>query len=496
MSVNCLILCGDTEWPNISKHAGPHRIATELRKNNYTVQCADISSQKSFNFIYKKIIDKFVSKETLWVGFSTNFLFQIMGYKNTYNPVEKEIYHKTHPDCDNQVKEFMSYCRQKNPNIKFVIGGILTIDLSHLGFFIFKGNTEKEIIDFTNDCASDVNLSTNLITSLEFKDFKNSQIIYLPQDIFNNEKSLTIEVARGCIFDCKFCNYGLRGKKKLNYLRDTSLIKDEFIYNYEKFGITHYNFSDDTFNDSMAKMEKLYDKVFSQLPFELTFVAYNRLDLILKNPAMAELLKASGIKSAIFGIESMDVRVNKVVGKGIDPLKQLEFLQDLKQNSWKDILVSSQFILGMPGETNENLNKTAEWILSKDNFLDHCITSPLFITPADLSDKFIYTSDFDKNYKNYGYEMTYDEQGRFNWINKDMGMDYKYVEKISNEINSTNKKNKFGRFSYSIGIELGYTHDQLLKYTKDDFKNNFSLNETVNLKQKEYFKNLFKLDIK
>lgn len=493
MGVNCLILCGDTDWPNISKHAGPHRIATELRKNNYTVQCVDISAQKSFNFVYKKIIEKFVDKETLWIGFSTNFLSNIMGYINAYNQFEKEIYHKNHPQCDLHIKEFISYCKQKNPNVKFIVGGILTFDLSHLDFYIFKGNTEKEIVDFTNECAKNVSINQRVFSCVEYKEFKHSKIVYLPQDIFNNEKSLTIEVARGCIFDCKFCNYGLRGKKKLDYLRDVELIKEELIYNYENFGITHYNFSDDTYNDSMEKMEFLYNNVFSQLPFELTFVAYCRLDLLLKNPQMSELLKASGIKSAIFGLESLDVKINKIVGKGVDPQRQLEFLRNLKETSWKDILISSQFILGMPGDSIQNIEKTTDWILGKENFLDHCITSPLFITPSNMSDKLIYTSDFDRNYSNYGYEMTYDEQGRFNWVNKEMNMDYKFVEKISNDINVTNKKNKFGRFSYSIGVELGYTHDQLIKLTKEEFRNEYSLTQRVKDKEKEYFKNLFSL---
>lgn len=496
MSVNCLILCGDNEWPNISKHAGPHRIATELRNNNYTVQCVDISGQNNFNFIYKKIVKKFVGKETLWVGFSTNYLASIMGYKNTHNQIEREIYHKNYPDCDLHLKEFMAYCKQQNPNIKFIVGGILTFDLSHLGFYTFKGNTEKEIVDFTNNCARGIAIEPGVFSCYEFKNFQSSKTIYLPQDIFNNEKSLTIEVSRGCIFDCKFCNYGLRGKKKLDYIRDASLIKEELIYNYENFGITHYNFSDDTYNDSMQKMEFLYDKVFSQLPFDLSFVAYCRLDLLLKNPEMSDLLKASGIKSAIFGLESLDVKINKIVGKGVDPHKQLDFLRNLKETSWQDILVSSQFILGMPGDSVENIEKTAEWIMSKDNFLDHCITSALFITPSDLSDKFLYTSDFDRNYKNYGYEMFYDKQGKFNWINKEMNLDFNTVAKLSDKINSSNLKNKFGRFSYSIGIELGYTHDQLLTYTKEDLKNNFQLNERKQEKQKKYFENLFRLSIK
>ena len=149
----------------------------------------------------------------MWIGFSTNFLQSILGYRYTNNSVAKQKYFEKEPNCDQQVKELIDHAQSINPDIKFVVGGIKTFDFSHLGFYTFVGYTDQEIVDFTVNCKEKNYPTSKIIQNIEFKNFTKSQIDYTKHDVFNNERSLPIEIGRGCIFKCKFCSYPLIGKQ-------------------------------------------------------------------------------------------------------------------------------------------------------------------------------------------------------------------------------------------------------------------------------------------
>lgn len=77
MTVDVLIFTGT--YAGMAKSAGAFRIATELRKQGYTVQVVDMFlhlSQKSVDRILQ-IIRKFVGPNTLWVGFSSTFFMPL-----------------------------------------------------------------------------------------------------------------------------------------------------------------------------------------------------------------------------------------------------------------------------------------------------------------------------------------------------------------------------------------------------------------------------------
>ena len=68
------IIFSDFLQPGYGKNAGAYRIATELRKNGFSCQVVDFFTHYSLEEIFK-IIDRFVDKDTLWVGLSNTFFF-------------------------------------------------------------------------------------------------------------------------------------------------------------------------------------------------------------------------------------------------------------------------------------------------------------------------------------------------------------------------------------------------------------------------------------
>lgn len=487
MSTNCIILSG-LHPSDFFKTAGPYRIATELRDAGYTTQVIDISFFYKFDQFFKRILKKFLSQETLWIGFSVNFLTHLIGIP-WFNTAEERIaYRKKFPNYDDEMKKFMKFCRSINPNIKFILGGVVIYDLSELGFIHFRGHTDAEIVKFTDSLKNNEDVKTPVIFNKEYKNFVNSQIKYTKSDIFSNEKVLPIEISRGCMFRCKFCNFPLNGKTKGEYIKDYSLLREEFNYNYANFGITHYLFSDDTFNESMNKLNDLYNNVFSKLDFKITFTTYIRLDLLYSFKEMAHVLKESGLVSAVCGVETIDPDIAKSIGKGLHPQKQIELMRELKQDLWKNIVTSSGWIIGFPTETKKSIIDFSKWVISEDNPFNYNVVNPLNLRPPQLETLFLYRSEFDISYDTKGYEFFKDDMERLLWRLPNQDLDVLWCREIAAEIDKyklSRPNSRWGIFNYPKMHNLGISEIDLQtktplqiskEYDIDLLKKNYKIN--------------------
>jgi radical SAM superfamily enzyme YgiQ (UPF0313 family) len=506
MSTNCVILSGlvhskETLVP-VFKTAGPYRIATELREAGYTVQVIDISHLQDFNGMVKQILKKFIDKETLWIGFSLNFFWEIWGYPYFETEIEHLVYKKQNPDYDKNIKNFINFCRTLNPNIKFITGGVRLFDFSDFGFTHFQGHVDKEIVDFTNSLAQDKNFEPpSIIKNYEFKNFCNSRLHYTERDVFNGEKALPIEITRGCIFKCKFCSFPLNGKNKGDFIKDYSILYDEFVYNYEKFGVTHYMFSDDTYNDSVQKITDLHNKIFSRLPFKITFTSYIRLDLVHRFPETVDILRESGLKSAVCGVETLDPVAAKLIGKGTNPQLLVDFMHNLKEDKWKDILTHSGWIIGFPSETKQSILKFIKWIYSDENPFNENALHHLRLSPKEFKSRAFYLSDFDITFDQRGYEFKVDQNGKVYWSMKDKDLDEKWCRKIEtlhnsmkeSDKNQKRKNQRMGSFGYSQYINLGIPEEALLTKTSGDIWNDYDIFKMIKEYDTNYIKKLMAL---
>jgi radical SAM superfamily enzyme YgiQ (UPF0313 family) len=237
--------------------------------------------------------------------------------------------------------------------------------------------------------------------NIETDDFKFSE-----NDCILPGEPLPLDVSRGCIFACRFCQYPHIGKKKLDYIRGMSYIEEELLYNYEKFGTTRYYILDDTFNDTEYKMKEFYTMT-QRLPFEITFTAYARADLIQRFPDTAYMLQESGASGMFFGIESLHPDASKIVGKGWSGQHAKQFVPSVYHDIWKkQILVHTNFIVGLPKEPLSSIQSTVDWYIQND--LHSIEFAMLTINGPDInSSKYTIESEFDKNYQKYGFEFYY-----------------------------------------------------------------------------------------
>jgi len=424
MPVNALIFTQvmQTQYA-YSRALGAYRVATEIRKAGYTCQVIDLFTKFSDEEM-DKILHSFIGTETLMVGFSATFYEYVDERLDT---MQQEISGKTtqvpnahtftlnYPYHQERMKIWFSKMRAINPNIKIVLGGSkagnLTGDcdayavgycdqatveyMKYLDkknpFFQFETINDKQIAFYGDKYTSKFEFTTSTVDWHE-------------SDYIMHNETLPIELARGCIFSCKFCSYPLNGKKKLDFIKTDNVLRDEFLRNYNEFGITRYVYCDDTHNDSVEKLERLH-KVATSLPFEIEYAAYLRHDLIYAHKETAVLLRESGLRSAIFGIETLNHESGKAIGKGMHPEKLKEMLYWLREDVWKnDVAMGSGFIVGLPHDTPETINEWSKWLLDKSCPIDSFHFEPLYITNTKIHNK-LWKSEFEKSSDKYGYKL-------------------------------------------------------------------------------------------
>ncbi len=426
------MLTGIERKVGVSKYAGTYRIASEIQSNS--VQCNIINHISSFSEkeIYR-LLNKYVNAETLFVGLSSTLLRR-----------------GTNPHCfpDEVYSHIKEVIRSISPKCYLIIGG------SRIGYstkisgvdYYFVGKADKSIVAFINYIISDKDIKIRtgvdnqryidgndyLVTS---EDFSTLPIKYNLSDV-SDQESLPIEVARGCIFQCSFCQFDLIGKKKLEYLRSEESLYQELIENYEKFKTTSYLVSDELINESLEKLQILV-KVFNRLPFKIEWSAFARLDLIHAYPEMREIIYDLNPNALIFGVETLSKKAGIKARKGLGEYKIIKTLNYLKEKYENKVIMKGSFILGLPGETEADLRNTQKWLDSDNNPLDLYQYSALQITRKESTR---IRSDIAKLPDKYGVDLNEELKTggqALHWKTDDMS--YKRALELQSEFQNTDE---------------------------------------------------------
>jgi radical SAM superfamily enzyme YgiQ (UPF0313 family) len=407
-----LIFTGSTSTHFI-RSIGAYQVSSRLREKGYDVQVIEhfpTIYNRHFDLIIK-ILNKFIDENTLWIGFSSTFFDsnQII-----YNAPRGE-YDEPISFTKEKINKIKSTVRSINNNCKLVLGGAKSSFFKIPDFidYYVEGYADNSIIDLTRYLEnknpffqfisnSDGSKSVIYDRTASCFDFSNYRFSWQDADCILTEEALPIEISRGCVFKCSFCTYPLNGKKKLDYIKSPDVLLDEFKRNYDLFGTTKYVYSDDTHNDSVEKLETLYDKVYSKLPFKISFSSYIRLDLLRAHPHTIDLLKESGLTSCFFGIESLNYLANKSIGKGMRTENIIDTLNILK-DKWSDIFKEAGFIIGLPNDSENDVCKWLDLVTDNDFPLDRISLSPLRIYKGS---KNVWSNLIESDPESYGYDFT------------------------------------------------------------------------------------------
>jgi anaerobic magnesium-protoporphyrin IX monomethyl ester cyclase len=164
---------------------------------------------------------------------------------------------------------------------------------------------------------------------------------------------VTIMTQRGCIAKCAFCNTpqihgnAIRGWSNEQIIEELKRLK-------EMHGLKEVSFVDDVFTNRPGGPRKLCELMIQE-GLDLTWYCNVRADQVTTK--MAWSMKAAGCHQVFMGFESGCDAMLKRINKG-------ETVADLERgaNIMKEagIYISIGFIVGLPGETQDSVDKTIE----------------------------------------------------------------------------------------------------------------------------------------
>lgn len=469
-----------------ARSLGVYLLRHYLNKRGYSCQVVDHCQEFSAERLYT-LITKFIDETTVCVGLSTTF----------WRDPEKRTWDNTQGMPPN-LYEATTRIKRDFPHIKIIIGGAglrnVGYQIEHIDNLVI-GESEDllpELLDFWTGRGQEPEKFYNETTEKYYytkpinknHDISRCDFEWTDSDCIMPGESLPLETARGCIFKCRFCSYPHLGKKKFDYLKPNENIKKHLLRNYEKWGVTKYTIVDDTFNDSEQKIDQFLE-ISKQLPFELNYVAYIRVDLVHRFEGMAEKLFESGLRACFLGLESLHPKGSMAVGKGWSGKFARDYVPHLLKNIWKNkVNETAGFIAGLPGEDKESLFNTLQWI--NDNnihslWLGLGIASKKSLQNRSMGDTG-FISEFEKNAALYGYKFDENEK----WYNGIWTSDS--AEHFANNVMMPGRKNK--RLSCWLHIQLGslgYTEEEIWGLANSGMRHIETItNDEFNVRKKKF----------
>jgi radical SAM superfamily enzyme YgiQ (UPF0313 family) len=166
-----------------------------------------------------------------------------------------------------------------------------------------------------------------------------------------------IEASRGCPFRCVFCRQAVMWQWKFRR-RSGAALAEEALY-VHSLGIDNILFHADTFTLDTQMVHDLCDALIAAgTPFR--WACNTHVSKLFERPELAKKMKDAGCWMIAVGIESGDNEVLRKIKKQIT-VEQAESLVRMLDETGSEPW--GYFVLGLPGDTLETMNKTIDFAL-------------------------------------------------------------------------------------------------------------------------------------
>jgi radical SAM PhpK family P-methyltransferase len=280
------------------------------------------------------------------------------------------------------VNEMVEFIRSHNKDVKIVVGGPLVSNhsrnfdglalratLNDMGadIYVNDGQGEHTLYSIVECLKSDGDLSKvpNIIyfdqgkmlrtdTSPENNSLDENYIDWTRFPGTPLGPTIQTRTARSCAFSCSFCNYPARAGK----LTLASLDTFETELNSMKAlgNVKNVVFIDDTFNVPIERFKEMC-RLMIRKNYGFNWYSYFRCSN--SDDEAIDLMVESGCKGVFLGIESGSATILKNMNKAATPEK---YIAGMKRLHERGVLTFGSFIVGFPGETEETLQETIDFI--------------------------------------------------------------------------------------------------------------------------------------
>jgi anaerobic magnesium-protoporphyrin IX monomethyl ester cyclase len=196
----------------------------------------------------------------------------------------------------------------------------------------------------------------------------------------------SIITSRGCPFDCTFCSAKTVHGRNIRFRSIENIIKEISVLQNE-FDVIQILFEDDLFTANKKRTLKLINAIKSLRIHDLKIQFPNGLHVNSLDNEMIDALVDVGMASAHIAIESgcEDVLEN-IMKKRVDLDKARNIVKYIRNT--KKLHVWCYFVLGMPGETREQILETIKYAKTlKADWCNFFIATPLI--GSEIYNKFL-----------------------------------------------------------------------------------------------------------
>jgi radical SAM superfamily enzyme YgiQ (UPF0313 family) len=203
-------------------------------------------------------------------------------------------------------------------------------------------------------------------------------------------RAIGITGSRGCVRQCKFCDYIVYHPTFT--WRSGQNIFEEMVAQQQRFGISHFEFSDSLVNGNLNAFRELIqalaDHNAQPRNQRITWSGY----FIMRTPTQFKeelwrLTAASGATNLLAGIETFNDAARAKIGKKFtneDIDFGIKMAMKYNMNLW--IL----FFVGSPEETEDHIDETKQWLTQHTYALNNVtiiMANPMNLLPGSWYDK-------------------------------------------------------------------------------------------------------------
>lgn len=175
-------------------------------------------------------------------------------------------------------------------------------------------------------------------------------------------RAYTIVTSRGCPYKCTYCSKPITGNTWR--ARSVDKVLAEWKMLVEDFGATEIGVTDDIWNLNLNRAKEICRGLIELGLNRVPWITIHGMKVNHTDAELFQLMKRAGCTRVGFGVESGDENIIKSVIKKAQTLDQVRAA--FRNAKAAGIETMGFFIFGMPGETEETMEKTIRFALELD----------------------------------------------------------------------------------------------------------------------------------
>lgn len=180
-------------------------------------------------------------------------------------------------------------------------------------------------------------------------------------DHVDGARSFSILTSRGCPYRCTFCSQSIMPIKWRS--RSAESVLAEWRHLVEDFGAEEIGVLDDSANIRVKRLEEIASLLIENNLNHVPWIFVNGIRANLASKELLSLLKKAGLKRTAFGVETGDTEIMKSIDKKIDMDTIRQAFKNAKEINLETI---GFFIIGLPGDTRETMQRTIDFAIELD----------------------------------------------------------------------------------------------------------------------------------